>query len=280
MGEVVRIPGGGLALSRQAHFARDIRAEEAQGEAAQEGEVVRGIAQADSAGILAEGRVRTQCRPFSTPRWVRTACRMRAGRAPHCPSHAASCGRWLSLAPSPQGACCRPNCRIAAPVPPATAPRIPGVLCRVRRCRCSAPGKRRNHGWRCRPQVSISSQPSATDITAHRARITMSGRSRSVLPTTRGSGRSAKPITKLARFPSLTHSTDQNREQTPFQTSPNHLSYPPDSERVFMLRPSLRSRRAGATFARMIARYAENSSAAACGPRGVALSGLPAAQTA
>jgi len=53
MSEVVRIPSGGLACSRQAHFARGIRAEEGQGEAAQEGEVACGIAQADGDRIVA-----------------------------------------------------------------------------------------------------------------------------------------------------------------------------------------------------------------------------------
>ena len=57
MCEVVRIPSGALALSRQADFARGIGAEQVQGETAQEGEVVRGIVQADSTGILAEGHV-------------------------------------------------------------------------------------------------------------------------------------------------------------------------------------------------------------------------------
>jgi hypothetical protein len=43
-GEIVWIPGGSLAFSREAQFARGIGTKEVEGEAAQEGEIVRGIA--------------------------------------------------------------------------------------------------------------------------------------------------------------------------------------------------------------------------------------------
>lgn len=55
---MIGIAGGGLEFSGQADRTRFVGAKEIQGEAAQEGEILGGIAQADYAGIFTEGDIK------------------------------------------------------------------------------------------------------------------------------------------------------------------------------------------------------------------------------
>ena len=59
--------GSGLDFSRQAHGAGFVGAKEVQGRAAQEGEVLGGIAQTDLAGILTKGDVKAPMQAVLNP---------------------------------------------------------------------------------------------------------------------------------------------------------------------------------------------------------------------